>query len=68
MTEKSLLEFIKALDQLNAANLHNLKGQDASWYKMNEKYVEELKQVMNLINGFDFVKNQPKIHPVLLKH
>jgi len=63
--EKSLLEFIKALDQLNGANLHNLTGQDASWYKVDEKYRTELKKVMELINGFDFVKHL-FIHPLLL--
>ncbi len=59
MEEKSLLEFIKALDQLNGANLHYLTGRDASWYELNEKYREELEQVMDLINSFEFVRNQP---------
>lgn len=66
MNEKSLIEFIKALDQLNEANLHNLTGQDASWYKIDEKYREELKQVMDLINTFPFVRNISPIHPLLL--
>ena len=56
MKEKSLVEFVKALDQLNGANLHHLTGQDASWYKVDEKYRKELMHVMDLINGFDFVQ------------
>lgn len=65
MEQKSLLEFIKALDQLNGFNLLYLTGRDASHYKIDEKYRSELMQVTDLINGFDFVKN-PSINPLLL--
>lgn len=67
MEQKSLLEFIKALDQLNGANLLYLTGRNSSHYKIDEKYRSELIQVMDLINGFDFVKNHP-INPLLLSH
>lgn len=54
---KSLEGFLKVLCTLNLENLKFLTTYDAEMPDLGE-YEEECKQMQDLINSFDFVKNE----------
>jgi 5'(3')-deoxyribonucleotidase len=54
--EKNLVEFLKILIDLTQDNIDFIKGKQIFLPAMIGKYENELRQIRDLINSFDFVK------------
>lgn len=57
--EKTLKEFLYCLISLSQSNIEFIKNGTTLQPPQN-KYQEELSKIQNLINSFDFVKNDMK--------
>jgi hypothetical protein len=57
---KDLKEFLEVLIDMNQSNIDFIKNPNLTIYppKLFQKYVEEIKQIQDLINTFDFVKEK----------
>jgi len=55
--EKNLIEFLEILVKLTQDNIDFINEKEILRPIIQEKYFEELKQIRNLINSFDFVRN-----------
>ena len=53
---KTLKEFLVILNRLNKANIAFLCGKEPRLLLLGNKYDHEIEQIQNLINSFDFVK------------
>lgn len=53
--KRNLLEFLEILVKLTEENIDFMKGKDVRDIKILGKYKDELGQVQDLINSFDFV-------------
>ena len=64
--EKNIKEFLQVLIDLTQANLDFLNGIKIN-HKLKSKYIDEIKQIQDVINNFKFVKNV--VHEeILLDH
>lgn len=54
--EKNFEEFLEVLRDLTQSNLDFLKGKKMD-YQLKSKYLDEIRQIEELINNFQFVKN-----------
>lgn len=55
MNTKNLEEFLRALTQLNDANIDFMNQKQVN-FNLHEKYKIELQQIADLINSFDLVR------------
>lgn len=55
---KNLLEFLMELKYVTKLNIIFLISKKAFTLKYNEKYLKELQQIQELINTFDFVREE----------
>lgn len=55
---KNLKEFLCILTQLTQSNIDFMEGKRSPLNNGTFKYIDELRKIQEVINGFDFVKNE----------